>query len=452
MNAEWALLGALILVVTSLALHAWAGRYSRGIQIVNLAWIVCFLLIATDGINYDDASSTSWASLIVALLVFNFGAFLALGGPRLKAGRVNIRFPSSTDHRFTPIVGRKLLITFTVIYAFGFIGYLSSINTRFGIETLIVDPTSIRAAEGESYLASVPLLFRLFLYLGPLLIGLYGFQKACHNPLPAVVRWAVVVLISISQLLMLQRTNLFMGLLFLVCLVLVSPPSEQRSQWSKRKQFTTLSFAGLFLVMGFQIVGNSLGKTGDSLSRLGMSADWLAESGFTSIFFYITSGTIALLFLMESTNPDWPPVDSIGLNVGDYNPQTWGASFLEPFLKIVPITEPFPAISPFIDIGTYTNVYTWFEQPYRDFRLFGMVFFALVIGLLLSRLHIRSQSSAVWFWTYSWLLVAAILGPFVNKLRTPAFLGVLFIMVLLTCYSARIEHRKGIQSDSIPHK
>ena len=51
-------------------------------------------------------------------------------------------------------------------------------------------------------------------------------------------------------------------------------------------------------------------------------------------------------------------------------------------LKLVPGVNRWEEIAPFTAVPTKTNVYTWLEPWYRDFRAPGAILGALVVGML----------------------------------------------------------------------
>lgn len=440
MNDTWSLVSVSVLACFALIARRIPDGRGRILVLFNLIWIGALALIGADAIRYKDAPGSSWLALLLALLAFNLAGLLSLRRSNASAsvlaqqsppeGSINFAAPSSLA-----IVTRAQLVALTLLYGGGVMAYLMAIDARFGIDLLLSDPTDIRSAAGESYLASVPLWGRILLYLGPILIGLYGFRPACTRPFPAVVRFATLTIVGISQLAMLQRTNLFMGALFLAALLLSSGGLAKTGIRPRRTAKTVLSLAILagVLLGSFQLLADALGKTGNPRSEA-VAAEWVVQTGMLSPIFYYTSGPVALLQVMDSGNQSWPAEPVPGqLNIGDNNPQTWGAAAFRPVLQVLPLTEPFPSIAPFIEVsdGVFTNVYTWFEDAYRDFREPGMVTFGALLGAIVTRLHDTRFQSLPRFWVQSWLLWLVFLSTFVSKLTTPSFIAGLIVLFLL---------------------
>jgi hypothetical protein len=344
------------------------------------------------------------------------------------------------------------------IYAVAFAVYVVNISVRFGLGTLFTDPSSIRAFKGEPYLASVPLAVRVFLYLGPLLFVILGYKAAMRNPLPVWVRAVAMISLAASMLALLQRTNLFMGILWLLA-VLITQPLQRRSQKGispaisagtdgdqahgdgapaelrPRRLKVALAVVGCLVVaaVGFQGIAGVLNKTGQQALSTGAVSAPLAESGLTSPFTYYTAGVVAFLQLVDSDNHSWPPAHTgKQMTFGDYNPQTWGASTFSPILKAVPGARPWDSVAPFIDTAVTTNVYTWLEPYYRDFRLPGVIVAMFVLGLLITGLYERRARSPRIFWLQSAFFSTVFLATFVTKINNTLFLSELIFIGLLT--------------------
>lgn len=348
-------------------------------------------------------------------------------------------------------MSRRTLVVLLAIYAVAFGVYLVNIAVRFGLGALLTDPTSIRGFKDVSYLASVPFAIRVFLYLGPLLFVIFGYKAAMKNPLPLWLRAVAMILLAATMLALLQRTNLFMGILWLVAVLITQP--QQRStpevtlptvssgggepsvRAKPRRRRVVLAIVGCVVVafIGFQGLAGALGKTGQQALSSGAVSAPLANSGLTSPFVYYTAGVVAFLRLVDSHNHSWPPAETdVPRTVGDYNPQTWGASTFAPVLKAIPGAQPWDAIAPFIDTAVLTNVYTWLEPYYRDFRLSGVIIAMFILGLLITSLYQRRAGSSRSFWLQGAFLSTVFLATFVTKINNTLFLSELVFVVLLT--------------------
>jgi oligosaccharide repeat unit polymerase len=120
------------------------------------------------------------------------------------------------------------------------------------------------------------------------------------------------------------------------------------------------------------------------------------------------------------------------MTLGNYNPQTWGASTFAPILKAIPGARPWDAIDPFINTAVLTNVYTWLEPYYRDFRLPGVIIATLALGFLIAWLYQRRRRSPRVLWIQSAFLSTVFLAPFATKINDTLFLFELIVVLLLT--------------------
>jgi len=195
---------------------------------------------------------------------------------------------------------------------------------------------------------------------------------------------------------------------------------------------------GLIAFIAFQAVGGALGKTGQQALSTGAVSQPLADSHLSDPFVYYTAGTVAFLQLADSTNESWPPANRPGGPniVGDYNPQTWGASTFSPILKAIPGARRWDDIAPFINTGVLTNVYTWLEPFYRDFRAVGVVLGTFLLGLVISVLYRRRAKSARVFWIQAIFISSVFLATFGPKINNTQFISeVLFVLAITANWS-----------------
>lgn len=439
-NQTWASLIIALLVALTICAILVNRRAAVVVGLHNAVWVGAITLIGTDLIRYSHSTTAAWLVLITALSMFNLGSIFAISRSRFVQENLSPHEPVSPG----PLITRTTLFTLLAIYTLAVAFYLHTIANRFGLVTLFTDPASIRSAPGESYLESVPILARLGLYLGPLLVAILGFSGSIHRPLPIALRATLLTLIGASMLLLLQRTNLYMGVLWLVALYLskdfgtvklspksVTKPASERPP-RKWKALAAVFVAGIVLIGSFQLLGGALGKNGQQALSTGAVSEPLARSGFTSPFVYYTAGPVAFLQLVDSTNFDQPPLRVQGeMRVGDYNPQTWGAATFSPLMKVIPLWEPFDTITPFINTGVLTNVYTWIEPFFRDFRLAGVAVGMLCLGFGTSWLFVHRFRSVAIYWLQGAFLSTIFLATFTTKLNNTLFVaGILFILAL----------------------
>lgn len=434
-----AVMAILIIAVLASAIAVSRVAFPRSFPLVavhNGIWIVVLALVGMNLIDYHEFGLAAWLTLVLGLAAFNVGAWAATASASAIPSNGGA---SSAD---LPIVGARGLAVLGALYAAGYAAFLVTISSRFGLDTLFNDPESIRGS--GDYLASVPMPFRGLLHVGPMLFALLAFPAASRVRIPLLVRVLLLVAIAASLLTLLQRTNLFMGVLLAAALWLSGSEVQKlvgvARRGPRRRPILVAVAAGGVLLAGFQIVGDALGKN-ESNGLSGSVAPALADTPFTSAYLYLTSGTPAFLGLTQSHNPDWPPEVARGSVAGDYNPQTWGAALAEPALSIFPIIEPWEPIAPFTDVGTRTNVYTWFEPFYRDFRELGVALGAFAIGGCAAYFFSRRHDSARNRWLSALLLAVVIFAPFTQKIHNTLTLLTLGMILILTA-GASLEHRR----------
>lgn len=448
-NTFW----AVILVTLLVAMTIYAAIYHRRTFLIsathNIVWAGAIMLVGSDLIHYKTSSMMAWLTLTAGLVAFNVGTWAiqwfehTRRTPRLEST------PTPTPTGIA-LVSRTGLIVLFALYGIGFGIYVANVSSRFGFMTLLTNPTSIRGFVGESYLASVPLAARILLYLGPVIFGLLGIKGASTQPIRLPWRILMMALLAVTMLAMLQRTNIIMAILLLLAALLsqrsrsrtagapAAPGSSDVGRFAKFRASrwgTPLVILAFVVTAGvsFQVVGGALGKTGQQALSTGAVTQQLADSKLTSPFVYYTGGTVAFLQLTDSKNHNWPPTHKDGVDTfGAFNPQTWGATTFAPVLKAIPGARPFPSIEPFIDVGISTNVFTWLDSFYRDFRLPGVIIAMLFSGLLIGGLYAKRFRSPRFFWLQAVLLSSVFLAPFVGKLNDTLFLTEIALVIALS--------------------
>lgn len=440
----------LIAVLGGVTFAVWrfARQALRIVVIHNLVWAGAIVLVASGLIRYVDSSPAAWLTLLAGLIFFSVGC---VGAAWLTARR---RHPADDDESASvpepaPLVTRRILLVLSAIYAAAFTVYLTSVSINYGLFTLLTSPSSIRA---EPYLEAVPLPIRLLLHLGPLLFAVLGFRPAVRVPLPLAWRIVGMALLAVSMLALLQRTNLFMALLLLVALILTQP----RDGSSKDNPATTsvrrtpavrvvasVLAAALVALVAFQVLASGLRKQGSQAVSTGAVSEVLESSGLTSAFVYYTAGPVAFLRIADSTDDNWPPEASgRQLVVGNYNPQTWGLLTFSVPLRLIP-GAPEWSNSPFVETPVLTNVYTWMEPLYRDFRVAGVIVGMALLGGILTVLYLKRYRSPRYYWLQAAILATVPLATFASKYNDPLFVFQVLAIVTLTAGSSlkRIRHR-----------
>lgn len=445
LNSIWAISISLILITGSFLASGINRDGSRPLFWHNAVWIATLSLFGANLIEYDESSSTAWLILSVGLLAFNVASLLALA-----PGRARVPGSRPASFMIQPLVSRAILFATCVVYFASFAVYLYSISSNYGLAVLFSDPGSIRSVslDGATYLSKTPQVARLGLNLGPVLLVIFAVRESVTNPLRPFSRGFMIIVIAATMIAMLQRTNLFMAILWYLAFV-ISKRSSTRSLHPKhvdlkntnvllraaprRRGLVVAAIAGpLVLLLTFQLMGSALGKTGQQALSTGRVTPALASSGLSDVYVYATAGVPAFLKLVDSQNDLWPPERIAGGQViGDYNPQTFGAATFGPIVKFIPGVEAWNPIAPFMDIGILTNVFTWFELPYRDFRLGGVAVFGFAMGFLSTSMFVRRFRSARLYWVQAAFFSTIFLSIFVAKISTAIFwTGIIYVVVV----------------------
>lgn len=429
-------------------------RHRRVLLVVALhngLWGLALALIGTPLIAYKDASTEAWLTLAAGLIFFNVGAWCATWFSRPPAsGEAAPTFTAAN----APLMSRPVLLTLTGLYAVAVLWYLVSIAARFGLLALVLDSSAVRGVSGVSYLEAIPFPVRvLLLYLGPLLFVAFGTRWSIAPALPLWLRLTTMAVLAVSMLALLQRANMFMAILWLAAMLLTAASSVTRDPLDaptgrrRRMTPTQTAVAGIAVLavvglVGFLGVGALLKKNGEQAIATGSVSQPLAASGLTDPYVYFTAGVPAFLQLVDSDNHEWPPAHEQVLGsankVGAYNPQTWGAVTFGPIVRFIPGIPQWPGIVPFVDTGVYTNVFTWLEPFYRDFRWPGVVLGTALLGWITAAAYGRRARSPRMFWIQAALISTIPLATFALKVNTITFLVGVAIVWALTLPWARM--------------
>lgn len=374
----------------------------------NLPWIVSLGVAGSGLILYARVSPYAIGLMSVGILSFNLGT--AMGG-RSRGGE------TAVDRQHVPLLSFKQYVALWVIFLLGTAELFLTINRLFGWRALVFDSYLIRQYSDVSYLQQFPLWGKFAFYLGPLIFALTMNSRTVSqlSKFPRWVRWLLLGLLVTAQSIALQRTNIFVGLILGLALLLFGQFQERRRKGIGGRALRQLALSGVVALGVFLVIGGATGTSGSALGDTPYVSPALSSSGLSSPLLYGSSGPVAFGRLTESTLDEWPALNAPPPLYGDYNPTTWGAASFQAVLKIVPIARLWPQIGPFTNIPVVTNVYTWLEPWYRDYRVAGVVFFPFLIGQLASRAAIRSSLSQG-DQLLAALFVACILwAPFTNR-------------------------------------
>ncbi|NEN04672.1 oligosaccharide repeat unit polymerase [Diaminobutyricibacter tongyongensis] len=462
-NLIWCAALVALLVALTFGVRA-IGRPVLTVAVVhNAIWAGALALIGTNLIDYKTSSTLAWATLATGLVAFNAGA--AIISMLLARGRP-IRARGWLRTRPTYLTTRPLFFVALGLYAAAFLTYLVSLQLRFGLATILEHPSIIRRAGqhgGVSYLESMPLPARLLLYLGPVLFAILAYGPALDRPFKLPTRIVGLVVVAGTMAALLQRSNLFIAIL-LVCALYISRPYTERqvapentrrghlaALWARAPRpvrlVASVALLGIVALAAFQGVGGALGKSGQQAIWSGAVSQPLERTGLTAPFQYYTAGTVAFLQMVDATEVQ-PRKDY------DPEPQTWGASTFGLVLKAVPGVPHVDPISPFIDTGVMTNVYTWLAPYYQDLRLGGVLIGSLLYAMLAGWLFIRRNESQTMFWIQAALLATVFLAPFATRLNSALVVTMIVYVAALSLatrwLASRALNRGVLAADLAP--
>lgn len=363
----------------------------------NAAWAAGLLIVGSGLMRYDPTSRYAWILIASSILLFNVGMAMAGAGARPKYRPVILAPMAHGGFLVTGRAYRTLLLAFSL----GFMIYLFTIAQSFGLSTLISDPESIRAYSDVNYLEAFPLYGKILFYLGPLCLVLTVFPDFVEGLKGSSRGWRLLIVAYLAgaQMAVLQRTNLFVAILWIagiIILRLIREDSHGEPGKLNSKKILSLMITGVIGLTVFQGLAIALGKTGTENAASNYLIDpRLRNNPISSVFLYASSGIPAFGKLVDSHNESWPPPPSRSNSIlyGDYNPQTWGAATFTGPLKLVPGTPKWSEVAPFTFLPTTTNVYTWLEPWYRDFRWAGVLFGSFITGAIIGRCASRSHRS-----------------------------------------------------------
>ena len=321
--------------------------------------------------NWDPLSGYAWAVITAAIIAFNMGVFLTRGRP----GAVR-----TVEARPGPLTSYRAYLLLLAGFTLGFAVYLKTIASTFGLAVLLTNPSSIRAIsqDGPGYLTLFPLYGKVLFYLGPLCFALTVLPDLVRGlrEKPKLLRVAIATFLLVAQAATLQRTNIFVavGMVLGVVLLRAGSGAPAARKVPPIKRVAGLLALAAVVVIAFQGLALALGKTGDADASVANSVDpAIRNTPVVSLFHYAASGIPAFSKLVDSRDESWPYPSDVGNAYGNFNPQTWGKATLAAPLKLVPGVTPWEEIAPFTQIPAKTNVYTWLEPWYRDFRAPGAI-------------------------------------------------------------------------------
>ncbi len=398
----------------------------------NGPWAVALLVWASGVIRYSPAAVTAMLILAGGVLAFNLGVLL----------NQSSRPRPTPDVRAWPTITMRAYCLLWVGYALGLGSLLLTISRYFGLVTLFTSPQTIRTYSDVRYLEAFPLPGKLLFYLGPLLMVLTanpGFVSRLAGK-PKVLLAALYLVLVISQFASLQRTNIFVGIAWSVAVLLFSRAraaaertrTGRTSRVGRPRKGLAAAAAVVAAVVIFQILGNALGKDATSDPRFTpYLSSRISQGPAATMLVYGSSGVAGFLTLTQSENHAWPS-NSQPPVFGDYNPVTHGAATFAIVPKFLPLYRPWPEVGPFISVPFPTNVYTWLDPWYRDFRAPGVLLITFLVGFWATSIVRRRDGSPRGSLLAGLVLMALIWAPFTNRLFSTMTIELWLVVYVIT--------------------
>lgn len=414
-----------LLAVATITMRVTGALKRAPLALHNSVWIATLAIIGTGAIRYGDVPLRSWFIIALAIGAYNAGALVAAtgqGGSRLQVT--------------SPLVSRRTLWVLGSLYAIGAAAFARETIGRYGLSTVLNSPEVIRRYQQNYYAEAVPLPAKLCFYLGSLVFVLLVNRDLVQRPYSGRTRAILAVAVLVTQMLSIQRANLFFTVSWQIGVIFCSPgrlaraAATTRSALAYRRRRAAILVLVLAAGASFQFIGSRLGKNDLPTEQQRYVAPWLLDAGAASAAIYATSGVVAFAGLMESENPGYPP-ERTGDLYGDYNPQTWGRATFQWALKLAPVTNTWPEIAPFVRTPIKTNVYTWFEPYYRDFREPGLLVAMFGVGVGSSALYRRRLRHAGWMVGAGLVVGMTAWAPFASRYGTVTFVELAFVTALL---------------------
>lgn len=431
-------------VISWMALSASAPNIDTSVTMLhNAAWAGGLLIVGSGLLRFSPISAYAWLLIGSAILLFNAG--VAIAGARPKTSGVGSTAFSKGKFLITHRAYRVLLLSFSI----GFAAYLSTIARTFGLSTLISNPASIRGYSDVNYMQDFPLYGKILFYLGPVCLVLTVFPEFVQglSDRSLASRWVTMAYLAGAQLATLQRTVLFVGITWaagVLVLRLKRAGVDGRPGGLNSKRLASIFVAAIVGLVAFQGLALVLGKTGTENIEVSSAVDArLRGNPATGVLLYVSGGIPAFGKLVESQNDSWPPEFRGGPVYGDYNPQTWGAATFVAPLKLFPEAPHWSEVAPFTYLPVPTNVYTWLEPWYRDFRWVGVLFGSVVSGFIIGRFAKRRDDSPEALLAASLLVGFSALATFTNR-----FMTVMALVIYITIWVLGVVRRSRARKES----
>ncbi|SFF61481.1 O-antigen polymerase [Blastococcus tunisiensis] len=432
------ILGIVLAAATALTWLAHQ-RLAMAVALHNGAWACGLLIVGSGLMNYVALSVTAWLVITGSIVAFNFGAWVLVARRGTHEPGAVSAGEGAESGASIAFMGLPAYWSIFVLFNIGFALYLWTIAQLFGLSTLIYDPVSIRGNSQTPYMEAFPVYGKALFYLAPLCFVLTlfpGFVRGLRD-VPVLIRYGLMTWLIVAQAATLQRTNIFSTLVWAAGVYLLT---RAAGSLDLGVRFRVRHAVGALLVglVVFQGIALMLGKTGTTnpAVRYAVSPE-MRDSSFTGVLHYAGGGIPAFGMLVESRNDAWPPEARGPTYYGDYNPQLWGAATLSAVFDVVPGAPKWDEIAAHIRVPAPTNVYTWLEPWYRDFRAPGAVAGSLVAGCLCGFFTRRAVPSPAGLLTGGLIIGGTGLAVFANRMTSTMTLVLLLALGILHLLARR---------------
>ncbi|MFD2092770.1 O-antigen polymerase [Blastococcus deserti] len=411
-------------------------RLALAVVAHNAAWACGLLIVGSGLMNYVALSLTAWTVITGSIVAFNFGAWVVVARKRRHdPGAAAAGEGAGASIAF---IGLPAYWALFVLFNIGFALYLWTIAQLFGLSTLISDPISIRGNSQIPYMEAFPVYGKALFYLAPLCFVLTLFPGLVRGlaSVPTLLRYGVMAWLIVAQAATLQRSNIFQTLVWALGIYLLALAAGGAMDLGVR--FRVRHVLGVLLVglVVFQGIAMMLGKTGTTnpAVRYSVSPE-MRDSSLTGVLHYAGGGIPAFGMLVESRNDAWPHEGHSATYYGDYNPQTWGAATLSAPFDVIPGAPQWDEIAAHIRVPAPTNVFTWLEPWYRDFRIVGAFAGSLLVGLVCGSFTRRAVLSPGGLLTGGLIIGLTGMAVFANRMTSTMTLVLLVALGVLHLYA-----------------
>jgi oligosaccharide repeat unit polymerase len=336
-----------------------------------------------------------------------------------------------------------------LLFFVGFIWYMKSLSSVFGLSTVIAHPSLVRASQGDAdFITTFSLPGRLLYSLGPLVFVAYACPWLIELRITKIRRAMILIATTAAMALSLGRTYLLVAFIWMIACFFIGRPEivmKFRKRLTARqtalRRRMVIVIAIVLAVAAFQLFAAILGKTASNVTLVQQyTSGPLVNSSFTAAYIYVTGGIPAFASEVSHTPQVEGPADPTG-KVG------W--SSLYPAVKLVPGWKVAPLVRPFDPIPFPFNAYTWFDPLYRDFGVPGVIVGPFVFGAIVALLVVRTRRTAEGALFAGLMLSLTVFAPFLSKINDPAISDVSLALLVLWIWPRSQPQRPQLTKVSV---